>query len=238
MFRNVTRPGPALILLLLLPCATGAQRSVHAAEADPLLPQHAAAGAPGEVVDPPLADPPEASSHPAEHGDEPAVDQVPHHPEFRNEFMLFMGDTRKGGQNEFTIGFDYLRSLGHHWGVGIYLDYARGQFEREYIAGLAAFWAPFAFAPDLHFLVGGGWERLDENVPHHHAHEHHEPHVDADFDGDWHHDDLAVGRVGGSYLLHFGRRGEFVLAPQLFYDVVEGRGRNAVVFGIGFGYLF
>ena len=175
----------------------------------------------------------------AAHSGSPGVDDDEvDHGHFRNEFMLFVGDTRKGGQNEFTVGFDYLRSLGEHWGVGIFLDYARGTFEREYIAGLGAFWAPFSFAPDLHLLVGAGWERLDENTPHHHAHEHHEPHTDADFAGDWHHDDLWLARFGGSYLLHFGRGGEFVLAPQAFYDVVQGRGRDAVVFGIGIGYLF
>lgn len=167
-----------------------------------------------------------------------ADDDEVDHGHFRNELMLFVGDTRKGGQNEFTVGFDYLRSLGEHWGVGIFLDYARGTFEREYIAGLGAFWAPFPFAPDLHLLVGAGWERLDENAPHHHAHGHHEPHTDADFADDWHHEDLWIGRFGGSYLLHFGGAGEFVLAPQAFYDVVQGSGRDAFVFGIGVGYLF
>lgn len=212
----------AALIVFALPTASYGQDPAH----------HAAASAAGSQG----SDPPAHGE--ATHGSADAGAQVPHHPEFRNEFMLFVGDTRKGGANEFTVGFDYLRSLGHHWGVGIFLDYASGTFEREYIAGLAAFWAPFPFAPDLHLLVGGGWERLDENVPHHHAHEHHESHVDSDFDDMWEHDNLLIARLGGSYLLHFGAEGRFVLAPQAFYDVVQGRGRDAVVFGIGFGYLF
>lgn len=211
-----TPPALAALSLIAFPGLLAAQ--------DPAL--HAAA-------DPPPAHGPahvEAAPH--------AADQEAHHPEFRNEFMLFVGNTRKGGENEVTVGFDYLRSLGEHWGVGIFLDYARGTFEREYIAGLGAFWAPLAFAPDLHFFAGAGWERLNENVAHHHAHVHHEPHVDSDFDGDWDHDDLFVGRFGGSYVLHFGGEGQFVIAPQAFYDVVQGRGRDATVFGLGFGYLF
>jgi hypothetical protein len=166
-----------------------------------------------------------------------ADDEVDHG-HFRNEFMLFVGETRKGGVGEVTVGFDYMRTLGEHWGAAVFLDYAHGAFEREYIAGVGLFWAPLPFAPDFHLLVGAGWEGLDENVPHHHAHEHHEPHVDADFAADWHHEDLLLGRIGGSYLLHVGIEGQFVLAPQLFYDVVQGRGRDALVFGVGFGYLF
>jgi len=152
--------------------------------------------------------------------------------EARNEVMLFVGDTRKGDENEFTVGFDYLRSVGHHWGVGIFLDYARGEFEREYIAGAGAFVAPIPALPDLHLFAGTGWERLDED----HAHGH--MNGQGQMEHDWQSDDLLIGRVGGSYVLHFGDRGQWVLAPQAFYDIVEGSGRDAVVFGLGLGLLF
>jgi len=133
--------------------------------------------------------------------------------------MLFVGNTRKGGQNEVTVGFDYLRSLGSHWGVGIFLDYARGEFEREYIAGAGVFWAPIPQAPDLHLFGGLGYERLSE-----------------EHDGVWAGEDLLLGRLGGTWLFHFGGEGQWVLAPQTFWDIV--RGNDAVVFGVGLGYLF
>lgn len=173
-----------------------------------------------------------SSSSDAVHG----AAQEAHPVEHRNEFMLFLGDTRKGGENEVTVGFDYLRALGGHWGVGIFLDYARGEFEREYIAGVGAFWAPFAFAPDLHLFAGAGWERLDEDHGAAHAHGDHDA-GDA-MEHDWTSEDLVVGRIGGSYLFHLGSEGRFVLSPQAFYDVVQGSGRDATVFGLGFGYLF
>lgn len=147
--------------------------------------------------------------------------QTDHHGEFLNEFMFFVGDTRKGGENEFTVGFDYLRTLGSHWGVGIFLDYARGEFEREYIAGAGLFWAPIPAAPDLHLFGGLGYERLNED---HGGH------------GEWESEDLLLGRLGGTWLFHFGDRGRWVLAPQAFWDIV--RGNDAAVFGVGLGYLF
>lgn len=153
--------------------------------------------------------------------DGPSAPDEEHHAEFRNEFMLFLGDTRKGGENEFTVGLDYLRTLGSHWGVGVFLDYARGTFEREYIAGAGLFWAPIPGAPDLHLFAGLGYERLDED---HGGH------------GEWEGQDLLLGRLGGTWLFHFGGNGEWVVAPQAFWDAV--RGNDAAVFGVGFGYLF
>lgn len=150
-----------------------------------------------------------------------SVAATDHHGEFRNEFMFFIGDTRKGGINEFTVGFDYFRSLGSHWGVGIFLDYARATFEREYIAGGGVFWAPLAVAPDLHLFAGLGYERLNSD---HGGH------------GEWEGQDLLLGRLGGTWLFHFGPAGEWVIAPQAFWDTV--RGNDAAVFGLGLGYLF
>ncbi len=162
-------------------------------------------------------------------------DPVGHHADsghggFSNEVMFFIGDTRKGGDNALTVGVDYLRALGTHWGAAVFLDYAHGELEREYIAGAGLFWAPVPALPDLHLFVGGGWEGIDED------------HVHSDGNGgeihEWEHEDLILGRVGGTFVRHFGDRGRWVLAPQLFYDVVEGSGRDAVVFGVGLGLLF
>lgn len=162
---------------------------------------------------------PTESAHSSDHG-----------ARFANEVMLFVGDTRKDGANAFTVGADYLRSIGHHWGVGIFLDYAREEFEREYIAGAGLFVAPIPGVPDLHLFAGGGWERLDEDHLHGHA--------SGGAAHAWTSEDLLIGRVGGSFVFHLGDDGGWVVAPQAFYDVVEGRGRDAVVFGLGLGRLF
>ena len=157
------------------------------------------------------------------HGASPDTEdasQVGHHSEFRNEFMLFLGDTRKGGENAFTVGFDYLRELSVHWGVGIFLDYATAHGEREYIAGAGLFWAPLGILPDLHLFAGAGYERLEE-----------------DHGGEWEGENLLLGRFGATYVIHLGSEGHWVVAPQGFWDVVE-EGNNAYVFGVGVGYLF
>jgi|GEM_PF-5694883 len=172
----------------------------------------------------------QASGRPGATGDVHPDDHASH---AANEVMLFVGDTRKGGSNAFTVGFDYLRSIGDHWGAGIFLDYARDEFEREYIAGAGLFVAPIPAVPNLHIFAGGGWERLDEDHLHGHS---------AGAAGDaahgWTTEDLLIGRIGGSFVFHLGHDSAWVLAPQAFYDVVEGRGRDAVVFGLGLGYLF
>lgn len=138
-----------------------------------------------------------------------------------NEVLLFLGDTRRGGVNEWTVGVDFTRSLSSVWGLSLFLDYARADFEREFIAGLGSYVAPFPFARGLHLFAGAGYERL--RADHHH-------------DGHWTGENLLMGRFGGLWNVHLDGDHHWVLVPQAFWDVT--RGPDATVFGVGVGYHF
>lgn len=138
-----------------------------------------------------------------------------------NEILFFVGDTRRGGVNELTIGVDFARNLGETWGWSVFVDHARASFEREYIAGLGFFAAPLPFARDLKLFAGAGYERL--RADHHH-------------DGQWTGDNLLLGRAGATWSIHMDRDHHWVLVPQAFWDMT--RGTDATVFGVGLGYHF
>jgi hypothetical protein len=138
-----------------------------------------------------------------------------------NEILFFVGDTRRGGVNELTIGIDFARNLGATWGWSVFVDHARANFEREYIAGLGFFAAPLPFARDLKLFAGAGYERL--RADHHH-------------DGHWTGDNLLLGRAGATWSIHMDHDHHWVLVPQAFWDMT--RGTDATVFGVGLGYHF
>lgn len=144
------------------------------------------------------------------------------HGEFRNEIGLFLGNTRKSNQDAFTVGLEYLRVLGGPFSLGVFTERVSSAHERAYLVG-AGLW--FEVLPHLGITVGGGVEREEFDEPEHGA------------EGE-HHEDKTIGllRVGGSYAVHLGSEGRWVIAPQAYLDISQGN--DAWVLGASLGYTF
>lgn len=144
------------------------------------------------------------------------------HGEFRNEFGVFLGNTRKSSQDAFTVGLEYLRIVRRPFSVGVFGEVASSAHERAYILG-AGIW--FDVLPHLGVTVGGGMEREEFDEPEHPS------------EGG-HHGDKTLGllRVGAGYALHLGSDGRWVIAPQAYLDITAGN--DAWVLGAALGYTF
>ena len=77
----------------------------------------------------------DSPTEPSEHGERIGA-------EFKNEFVVFLGATSETGDaTEFTVGLEYAREMGKHWGVGILADYAGGGL-RNYVLAVPFYYYP------------------------------------------------------------------------------------------------
>jgi hypothetical protein len=167
-----------------------------------------------------------AQEHPGEEAHGHAEEEGAHG-DFKNEVALFLGNTHRSEENAFTMGVDYARVLNHRFSLGVFADYADSRSERDFILG-AGIWVEFLEHAGI--LVGGGLERATYEGPHGDP----EPHSSGeDHEGTKTH---GLLRVGATYAFHFGSRGQFGLAPQVFLDVVDGH--EVWVTGLALAYLF
>lgn len=78
-------------------------------------------------------------------------------PRFRNKLSGFVGGTVEDEGSAFTLGLDYERRLGPHFGVGVIIDKAFGG-ERAFIAAGALYWHPL---PPMRLDIAPGFERIE-----------------------------------------------------------------------------
>jgi hypothetical protein len=145
---------------------------------------------------------------------------------FANELALFLGNTNLDGEDGFTIGLDYARTLSERVALGVFLDWAIGDNGRAFVVGV-----PLSFSPgigELALTVGAGLERetprSDAVEPLDSAETAHEAET------------LFMGRLGAQYPVVFGPEGRFFLAPQANLDVTHKH--TATVLGATIGVEF
>ena len=142
-----------------------------------------------------------------------------------NHLALFLGNTRSGGQDGFTVGGDYEHRFIRWLGAGPQVDYAR-DLDALTVTG-AAFFHPFG---NLRLLAAPGIE---------HEFESEEEHVGGEEAGTLSTEagessrNKFVFRVGAFYDFFIGR---FTITPTFELDVKSGK--DVKVFGISLGYEF
>ena len=131
----------------------------------------------------------------------------------RNELSAFLGATNEPGHDaQFTLGLEYERRIGKHFGTGVMLDYA-GSNLRNFVVAVPIFWHP---GHSWKILVAPGMELHNgtvEVIPHEKG-DGAEGGVDED-------EESFLLRIGLAYDLHLGRN--FGLAPNINLDLVDGR---------------
>ncbi len=151
------------------------------------------------------------------------------HEMHRNHLALFLGGTSKVSASElpttvFTIGADYERRLGEFFGIGLAVDAAIGEHDRDFLVLLPVFAHPVG---GWKLLVAPGVEVGKEVVD--------EGDVGAESEGETGGTEgFFALRLGMDYAFDFGR---FSIAPGLYFDII-GQSQNAWVYGLVFGYGF
>ncbi len=163
-----------------------------------------------------------------EHESEEAGHEAAH--EFHaNHVAVFLGATTKVGDSEdsetaFTFGVDYERRISRLLGIGLALDWAVSEHERDFL-----FLVPLVVHPagGLKLLAAPGLE-LGTEV----AHEG-EAGAESEAESTETHSYFAF-RFGAEYQFDLGR---FSIAPALYLDLIA-ESRNAWVYGLVLGYGF
>lgn len=154
------------------------------------------------------------------------------HEAHENHVALFLGGTTKIADTDrpktaFAVGAEYVRTLGEFFGIGLAVDYAAGDFERDLLIVVPLVATPI---PAWKLIVAPGIEigeeiELDPEA----AGSGDGPEIETKTKG------FFAIRFGTAYDFTVGR--SFTLSPALYYDVI-GSSKNTWVYGFNFGYVF
>lgn len=120
-----------------------------------------------------------------------------HH--FHNRVSFLIANTVEAGEHDQTIGIEYERYLGDHWGIGAFIDWFEGEHDSELVA-IAGFYHP---VPEVGLMIAPGYQFRDGK------------------------DDRAAFRVGMFYEFDLNER--FAIAPSIYTDFLSGGERSSVL---------
>jgi hypothetical protein len=136
----------------------------------------------------------------------------------RNHLSAFLGASTHFHTDETapTVGLDYTRRFSRRWGLGVLLDVALGEIERDVIVGVPILVYPWR---ELSIWVAPGFERASIDAREEGQPSTHETHSEF------------LVRFGAAYWFSLG--GSLAFAPQINADVAGGHW--TLVYGVAIG---